>query len=177
MRVREYFLREIGCWKIWIFADTVYKRTGPVCVHDLQTILQLWHVLHVHVRWAPKKCTPRVTLHSQKVPVKIRNLPSSELPWRQLSISPSIYWGNLHWCDFWCGEGEPDFSGCSGWKPAICFQVTTGRLWHSSLLFVSLSVSWLRNSRWLTESLRLFFHSIHGQPFISHLSETVLPNS
>ena len=48
------------------------------------------------------------------------------------------------------------------WKPAICFQVSTGGLWHSSLLwfFASFSVSWLGNSRWLTESLRLFFHSI-----------------
>ena len=176
-RVREYFLREIGCWKIWIFADTC-----TYCVQENMTYLRPWSAKHITALARPSFRIsgepPRSVLLRQSCRVgsflwKPGVSPSWERPWRQPSISPSIWWGNLRSCNFQCGEGELDSSGCSGWKPAICFQVSTGGLWHSLLLwfFASFSVSWLRNSWWLTESSWLsFLPSIHGQPFISPLS-------
>ena len=152
VRVREYFLREIGCWKIWIFADT--------CMYYIQenrTCLCPWPADHVSALACPSLCisgkTPRTVLLRQHCRVgsflwKPGVSPSWELPWRQLSISSSIYWGSLHWCNFCCGEVDSDSSGCSGWKPAICFQVSTGGLWQSSLLwlFASFSVTWSRTA-------------------------------
>lgn len=151
------------------FACTVYKKTGPACSMICRPRYSSWSILHFASLVSPQEAYSSGNTAESGFPVKIRSL-LSELPWRQLSTSPRIYWGNLHWCNIWGGGRGSWFH--SGWKPAICFQVSTGRL-GTAHFFYFLHYSQYPDSGIADgsqESLRLFFHCFHGQLFTPPLS-------
>ena len=176
VRVREYFLREIGCWKTWIPADTVYKRTGPVSM-TCRACHSSGASFTSHLWWAPKKRTPRATCRVGSFLWKPGLSPHQnclEDNWASHLVSSEVIY--VH-AIFGVGKGNLTPLGAL----AGSLHLFSGVHWRAvaqlaSLIFCIILTVLTQEQRMAHRIIKTFFHSIHGQPFISHLSQTVLPN-
>ena len=187
--MREYFLREIGYWKIWIFADIVYKKTGPVSVHDLHHVTALVRP-SLRISGEP----PRSVLLRQHCRVRSLRWKWGVSPrqnclkdnWASHLVSTEvIYVGAIF------GVGKGNLISLDALLEAC--HLFSGVHWRAvaqltSLIFCIVLSILTREQPMAHRIIKTFFslyskvplpspHSIHRQPFISHLSQTVSPNS
>lgn len=175
LRVNGIFLMRDWLLKIWIFADT-----GCTREQDLSVPMTLEHVTALaRPSLAPVEpqevmCTPRATLQgwgvSCETPGVCPHQNCLEDNWASHLVSSEVIhagavgvqWGRGTW-----------FSGCFGWKPAICFQVSTGGMQAQpaiSLIFCIILSIPLWVLLMAHRIIMTFLHFIYRQPFISLVS-------
>ena len=169
--VREYFLREIGYWKIWICADIVYKKTGPVSVHDLHHVTALARP-SLRISGEP----PRSVLLRQHCRVGSFRWKWGVSPrqnclkdnWASHLVSTEvIYIGAI----FAVGKGTLiALDALAGSLPSVfrCPLAGCGTAHFSDILHRSRYPD--QEHLMAHRIIMAFLHSVHGQPFISPLS-------
>ena len=175
VRVREYFLREIGCWKIWIFADTCMYcvQENRTCLfHDLQTMFQLWSVLHFVSLVSPQEVYSSGNTAELGVSCENQESPHHENcledNWAShLASTEVIYDGAIFGVGKWTLIPLDALAG-SLTSVFRCPLAGCGRAHFSDFLHRSQYPD--QEQLMAHRIIMAFLHSVHGQPFVSPLS-------